>query len=262
MARLTALPSLDIIHGLKGVLDFYLWKGLPCVRRWPRMTKAQQTQGTIAASAIFGEISTAYRTLAPLELAALQEAAKDQPRTARDLYMSAAYGHLHQVAEPPAPPPPEEQMYDAYVCLRDLKPQNTPGGDFVQDAWQTRDLNDEQADTADICTLAANQITLPAGSYRCAISCPALRVWVHQTRLYNVTGAAVLLLGTSEYAHDGEYQTNHSHLNGRFTLAAETVLQIQHRCFQTKTVDGFGRNANFADEIYTVAEFWREVPPA
>ncbi|GAI78615.1 unnamed protein product, partial [marine sediment metagenome] len=30
MARLTALPSLDIIHGFRGILDFYLWKGLPC----------------------------------------------------------------------------------------------------------------------------------------------------------------------------------------------------------------------------------------
>lgn len=152
-------------------------------------------------------------------------------------------------------------MYNAYLCLRDLKAITTPGGTFTSGAWQTRDLTEEQADPQDICTLAANQFTLPAGSYRCLISCPAYRVWVNQTRLYNVTDAAVLLLGSSEYAHDGEYQTNRSFIGGRFTLAAEKTLEVQHRCFQTKDVDGFGRSANVADEIYTIVELWRETPP-
>ena len=104
MARLTALPSLDIIHGFRGILDFYLWKGLPCVRRWPRMTKAQQSQATIAAGILFGQISSAYRLLAPLALEAYQDAAKTQPRTARDIYMTGVYGHLHERTLPVPPP--------------------------------------------------------------------------------------------------------------------------------------------------------------
>ncbi|GAI36660.1 unnamed protein product, partial [marine sediment metagenome] len=95
MARLTALPSIDIIHGFQGVLDFYLWKGLPCVRRWPRMTKAQQSDATKAASAIFGAISQGYSLLGEGALQAFQEDAADQTRTARDIYMTATYGHLH-----------------------------------------------------------------------------------------------------------------------------------------------------------------------
>jgi len=36
MAKLTALPSLAIIDGLKGKIDFYLWMGIPVARKWPR----------------------------------------------------------------------------------------------------------------------------------------------------------------------------------------------------------------------------------
>jgi len=36
MAKLTTLPSQDIISGLKGKIDFYLWMGIPVARKWPR----------------------------------------------------------------------------------------------------------------------------------------------------------------------------------------------------------------------------------
>ncbi len=259
MARLTALPSIDVIHGFRGILDFYLWKGLPCVRSWPRMTKAQQTEGTIAASALFGAISQGYALLGDGPLQAFQEAAKTQPRTARDLYISAVYGHLHERTIPEPPPPPEEEMYDAYVCLRDVKAQNSYSGNFEPGAWRTRDLNHEQADTEDICTLSANQITLPAGTYRCTISCPAFATDRHQARLYNVTDAATLLLGTSEISGRNHYNNTRSLVAGRFTLAATKILEVQHQCETSSIYYGFGMRANFGDEIFAVAEFWREI---
>jgi len=36
MAKLTALPSQAIISGFKGKIDFYLWRGIPVARKWPR----------------------------------------------------------------------------------------------------------------------------------------------------------------------------------------------------------------------------------
>ena len=36
MAKLARLPEADIINGFKGVLDYYVWLGIPCVRKWPR----------------------------------------------------------------------------------------------------------------------------------------------------------------------------------------------------------------------------------
>jgi len=98
MARLTALPEIDVIHGFKGVIDFYLWRGLACARMWPRNPKSHHSAATIAAAATFGAISRAFALLANSALAAFKEDAADQTRTARDIYMSAVHGKLHEAA--------------------------------------------------------------------------------------------------------------------------------------------------------------------
>ena len=36
MARLSALPEEAIISGYKGTIDFYVCRGIPCARAWPR----------------------------------------------------------------------------------------------------------------------------------------------------------------------------------------------------------------------------------
>ncbi len=152
-------------------------------------------------------------------------------------------------------------MYDAYVCLRDLKTQGTDGGSFSEGIWATRTLNHEQADTKDICTLIANGITLPAGTYRCLISCPAERVEYNQARLQNVTDAVTILLSSSARYLSANYIGGRSIIAGRFTIETGKTLQVQHRCTHTITTYGFGRAASLADEIYTIAEFWREIEP-
>jgi len=97
MPKITSLPSLDIIHGFRGVLDFYLWKGIPCVRKWPVNPKSHHSEATKAAAVIFGAVSKAYSLLGTVPLAAYVEDAKAQPRTPRDIYMAAAFGNLHEV---------------------------------------------------------------------------------------------------------------------------------------------------------------------
>lgn len=147
-----------------------------------------------------------------------------------------------------------------YVCVRDKKAQNTTGGTFTSGAWRTRDINDEQADAGALCSIAANQITLAAGTYRCLISAPAAWCNRHQARLYNITDTAVILAGTSEYSTNtlADLVTTRSFIVGRFTLAAAKVLEVQHQCQTTRVTYGLGVASNFTDEIYTVAEFWRE----
>lgn len=36
MAVIKAMPSQAIISTMAGAVDYYLWKGLPCARMWPR----------------------------------------------------------------------------------------------------------------------------------------------------------------------------------------------------------------------------------
>lgn len=96
MPVIKTMPALEVIRGFKGTLDFYLWKGLPCVRKWPHTPRAHLTQGTLDANAIFVAIIQAYGLLGGTVKALFKEAAADQPRTGRDLFVTATYGHLHE----------------------------------------------------------------------------------------------------------------------------------------------------------------------
>lgn len=95
MPRLNRLPALEVIRGLKGVLDFYYWKGIPCVRKWPRTPPSHRTAKSLAAAALFGAVVHAYALVGGAVKALFDQDAADQPRTGRDLYVSAVFGHLH-----------------------------------------------------------------------------------------------------------------------------------------------------------------------
>ncbi|GAI68055.1 unnamed protein product, partial [marine sediment metagenome] len=96
MARLTALPSLEIIRGLKGIIDFYLWKGLPCARAWPHRPHTHRTEAEIASALFFGAVVKSYSLLGDLPLAAYRQDAAGQPRSARDVFVSGIFGNLHE----------------------------------------------------------------------------------------------------------------------------------------------------------------------
>jgi hypothetical protein len=151
-------------------------------------------------------------------------------------------------------------LYNAYVNIRDEKAANTDGGTFTSGAWRTRDLNTEHADTAGIASVASNQITLAAGTYRCHIVVPGAKVDRHKARLQDITNTATLLHGTTAFSwNTSDLAITHSVIAGRFTLAGSTVLEVQHQCQTTYATGGYGHASNFAvAEIYTVAEFWRE----
>jgi hypothetical protein len=159
--------------------------------------------------------------------------------------------HTHTSAEVPALP---------YIKVADIKASGTDGGTFTSGAWRKRDINTEDFDAENLCALAANQITLKAGTYECLIHCPALQVDANRAQLYNVTGGAVLISGENSFATNyilvvaGSSAT----IRGRFTLAIDSVLEIRHRCSQTRNDIGFGSPCSFGDnEVYTVAEFWK-----
>lgn len=144
-----------------------------------------------------------------------------------------------------------------YICIVDQKAQNTAGGTFTSGAWQTRDLNTERSDTGGHASVASNQITLAAGTYIVHASAPAHAVNWHQARLQNITDASTILEGTSEAATTASSVTSRSVVVGKFTLVAQKVVELQHRCTVTKTTNGYGLAANFTNEIYSVVELWK-----
>lgn len=154
----------------------------------------------------------------------------------------------------------------AYINIQDQKAQNTAGGTFTNGADRTRDLNTVVSDTANICSLASNQFTLPAGTYRIHARAPAYTVGPHQAMLWSVTDNAVQnstkgfpMRGSVGRSDAGvAVMGQHSVVSGQFTIDQSKTFEIRHRCTTTASTDGFGPLANFGTEVYTVVELWRE----
>lgn len=156
-----------------------------------------------------------------------------------------------------ASPPAYAYASAPYLQYREEQAQNTNGGTFTSGSWQTRTLNTEVTDTGGHGNLAANQITLDAGTYYAVAHAPAFEVDRHQIRLQNVTAGTTLLVGQSYQAGASDSVTGCAVLMGMFTVAAAQALELQHRCLTTKATTGFGVAANFTTEVYSVIEIWK-----
>jgi len=96
MSRLTALPSMDIISGFRGVIDFYIYhpscvavtgvKGTPCARRWPRSPGHRRAPAVEAGWVAFSYIAKQWNTLDPETQAAYNIQASSTSTTGRDLF--------------------------------------------------------------------------------------------------------------------------------------------------------------------------------
>jgi hypothetical protein len=115
------------------------------------------------------------------------------------------------------------------VVLKDIKPQNTEGQLLTTDAWNTRHINTEEADTANICTLSNNQFTLPAGTYQISATITAGRDSTAKSafRLRNVSDSTDVLFANS-VSHN---LTGTAHvmtsLAGVFTINSSKTFEIQ-----------------------------------
>lgn len=98
MPVLDALPSLEVINTLKGTLDYYYWKGIPVVRSWPFIPMSSRTQASLDSAQLFGQIVQGWALVGGEVKAWYELSAADQPRTARDLYVSGVLGGQHERA--------------------------------------------------------------------------------------------------------------------------------------------------------------------
>jgi hypothetical protein len=135
------------------------------------------------------------------------------------------------------------------AVFNDTKASGVGGGTFTTGAWRTRDLNTTQQNNITGCSLASNQITLPAGTYLIEGQAPAFKPDNHQTRIYNITGSASLFLGSSAYSDPSVFLQTTSQFTGVITLASSTVIELQHRNGNTNSV-GFGQPNAWGDNIY------------
>lgn len=145
-----------------------------------------------------------------------------------------------------------------YAIIVDEKADGTDGGDFTNGAWRTRTLNTERSDTGAIVSVASNQFTLAAGTYRIKAKAPAYKVDQHQCRIRNITDGNTTAYGTTSAAGASDSVVTFSEVETVVTITGSTVFELQHRCTTTNTGDGFGIAGSFGGvEVYSVVEIYK-----
>ena len=140
--------------------------------------------------------------------------------------------------------------------VRDEKAANNDGGTFTSGSFVTRTLNTVMTNEISGASLASNQITLPAGTYYIHASAPTFGVIRNKLKLRNTTDSADTLIGTSEL--NNADAVTRAFVTGRFTIAAQKVFELQHRCESTVSTGGLGKLTNFGVvEIFADVQIWK-----
>ena len=152
-------------------------------------------------------------------------------------------------------------LFSGYAVFQDQKSVGVDGGTFTSGAWRTRVLNTTvfNTDTTNI-TLGTDQFTLLAGSYLIEWSAPAKGVDAHQTRLYDVTGTALVQNGTSEFAANSYNVQSRSFGSTRVTPSGSNIYSIEHFCDTTRATNGLGDGDNFSagPEVFATVMIYKE----
>lgn len=118
--------------------------------------------------------------------------------------------------------------------VRDQRTSGTNGQTITTGSYQKRELQTSVTNEITSASLASHQITLPAGTYfaeiKCTVGSGSATNINSKIRLYNTTTSATLLSGTGTRfgTVSTGFQVDLLHvINGRFTLAGASVLELQ-----------------------------------
>jgi hypothetical protein len=92
MAKIGAMPSMAIIDGFRGVIDYYERDGVACVRSWPRWKLTKRAPAVEAQTLKFAYANAAALALPAYVIATWQFLAKQSNLTWRDWLVRAYLG--------------------------------------------------------------------------------------------------------------------------------------------------------------------------
>lgn len=98
MVVLRGLPNQQIIDGFKKHIDFYVWMGLPCARKWPVSPGHNRTQPVEAQWPIFSTAAKLWIDLAVDVKLAYNTMAVGTPLTGRDIFVRS---YISGIFQPP-----------------------------------------------------------------------------------------------------------------------------------------------------------------
>jgi hypothetical protein len=141
------------------------------------------------------------------------------------------------------------------AIITDTKASGTDGGTSTAGATQVRTLNTINYNGISGLSLASNQITLPAGTYKIKAYCPSMSD-IHKAWLYNVTDSTVAIVGQSADGGNSPVVTTNSVILGRIVLPSPKTFEVRHFTNNGQPTTGFGYAAGVAgiNEVYTIVE--------
>ena len=86
MAIIKEMVSRKIIDGFKGTVDFYVYKGVPCARRWPRSQGKSQTPASVAQWPVFRRAAELWSQVSPEVRQAYEDMTAGTNLTAKDMF--------------------------------------------------------------------------------------------------------------------------------------------------------------------------------
>lgn len=96
MPRLDSLPDPDTIKRWKGRLDYYVYRGQPIVRTWPRSPSGPRSPAVKATLTLFNDYMKRVKRTAPQIVAQASADTKGSAWWWRDPVLRATYGLLNE----------------------------------------------------------------------------------------------------------------------------------------------------------------------
>lgn len=94
MAKIDGPVAPTVIRAFRGTLDFYNWKGIFCVRSWPRKWLGTPSPATAASQQTWADNVRALSGLPAWSRDQLIIETAPTVTTWRDVWLSALYGRL------------------------------------------------------------------------------------------------------------------------------------------------------------------------
>lgn len=150
---------------------------------------------------------------------------------------------------------PAIELSTQMIHVQEQQASGTVGG-ASSTGDNIRVLNTVVKNTITGASLATNQITLPAGTYRLWARAPGYSAGAYlRSRIVNVTDATVALLGSNAYAQG----LSDAWVIGSFTISAQKVFNITQYFSAGRATDGLGVAVSDSRlEVQSEVMIWKE----
>lgn len=138
--------------------------------------------------------------------------------------------------------------------FQDQKANGTSGGATVAGAWTTRALNTSVQNDITGVSLAANQITIPAGDYLIIATAPFFACDDVRMRFKSTTTTDKDLYGSISQAGSAVVSGAHSQVVGRITLTAQEAFTLDYLAASAKATNGLGLASTVGTELEMYAD--------